>query len=62
MTKRKVGKGDVVSPAPTSFTTFEGWRSHFLPNVHVIDGNGPTREDPEQLAVRLVKETLESFR
>lgn len=62
MTTRKQGARKPAKAPVTQYASLADWRAHFLPDSQTSDAAASRKEDPEQLAARLVRETLASLR
>jgi hypothetical protein len=60
-TRKQAGRKPRNSPV-IQYASLADWRAHFLPDSQAADAANSRREDPEQLAARLVRETLASLR
>jgi hypothetical protein len=60
-TRKRIGK-KAVEQVTVQYALLTDWRARFLPNSHASETTTSRKEDPEQLAARLVRETLASLR
>ena len=62
MATRKSTRTKSSNSTSPHFASLAEWKAHFLPEGKFSEPTNAKREDPEQLAIRLVKETLASLR